>query len=74
MRCMTRCVPSRSRSPRPACVRRAQLTLFLDRLQNVIDWDQHTIVGKSQKLEKPYLRLTTVRPSLELAVAIFESR
>ncbi|GAA5939711.1 hypothetical protein JCM3775_001606 [Rhodotorula graminis] len=27
---------------------------------NVIDWDQHTIVGKSQKLEKPYLRLTTL--------------
>lgn len=30
-------------------------------LQNVIDWDQHTIVGRSTKLEKPYLRLTTVR-------------
>ncbi|GAA6003745.1 hypothetical protein JCM10207_003578 [Rhodosporidiobolus poonsookiae] len=35
---------------------------------NVIDWDMHTIVGKSQKLEKPYLRLTslpdpnTIRP------------
>ncbi|BGP17664.1 hypothetical protein JCM10213_004648 [Rhodosporidiobolus nylandii] len=35
---------------------------------NVIDWDQHTIVGKSTKLEKPYLRLTslpdpnTIRP------------
>ncbi|GAA5871909.1 hypothetical protein JCM16303_000912 [Sporobolomyces ruberrimus] len=27
---------------------------------NVIDWDQHTIVGTSKKLEKPYLRLTTV--------------
>ncbi|GAA5972152.1 hypothetical protein JCM11641_002518 [Rhodosporidiobolus odoratus] len=27
---------------------------------NVIDWDQHTIVGKSTKLEKPYLRLTTL--------------
>lgn len=35
---------------------------------NVIDWDAHTIVGTSTKLEKPYLRLTsapdpkTVRP------------
>ncbi|GAA5867889.1 hypothetical protein JCM8547_003406 [Rhodosporidiobolus lusitaniae] len=35
---------------------------------NVIDWDQYTIVGRSQKLEKPYLRLTslpdpnTIRP------------
>ncbi|GAA5862281.1 hypothetical protein JCM1840_001707 [Sporobolomyces johnsonii] len=35
---------------------------------NVIDWDQHTIVGTSTKLEKPYLRLTslpdpkTIRP------------
>ncbi|GAA6028619.1 hypothetical protein JCM8097_007314 [Rhodosporidiobolus ruineniae] len=35
---------------------------------NVIDWDQHTIVGRSTKLEKPYLRLTslpdpnTIRP------------
>ncbi|CEQ41195.1 SPOSA6832_02902 [Sporobolomyces salmonicolor] len=28
---------------------------------NVIDWDQHTIVGTSTKLEKPYLRLTSVR-------------
>ncbi|GJN90250.1 hypothetical protein Rhopal_003249-T1 [Rhodotorula paludigena] len=27
---------------------------------NVIDWDQHTIVGRSTKLEKPYLRLTTL--------------
>ncbi|GAA5854626.1 hypothetical protein JCM3766R1_003126 [Sporobolomyces carnicolor] len=27
---------------------------------NVIDWDQHTIVGSSTKLEKPYLRLTTL--------------
>ncbi|GAA5930200.1 Thp3p [Sporobolomyces koalae] len=27
---------------------------------NVIDWDQHTIVGTSSKLEKPYLRLTTL--------------
>ncbi|GAA6063359.1 hypothetical protein JCM10212_004405 [Sporobolomyces blumeae] len=35
---------------------------------NVIDWDKHTIVGTSTKLEKPYLRLTslpdpaTIRP------------
>ncbi|BGP09390.1 hypothetical protein JCM10049v2_005258 [Rhodotorula toruloides] len=35
---------------------------------NVIDWDRYTIVGKSTKLEKPYLRLTslpdpnTIRP------------
>ncbi|PWY98081.1 hypothetical protein BCV70DRAFT_40578 [Testicularia cyperi] len=35
---------------------------------NVIDWDKHTVVGTSTKLEKPYLRLTsapdpkTVRP------------
>ncbi len=28
--------------------------------QNVIDWDKHTIVGTSTKLEKPYLRLTEV--------------
>ncbi|GAA5981346.1 hypothetical protein JCM5350_004372 [Sporobolomyces pararoseus] len=27
---------------------------------NVIDWDQYTIVGSSTKLEKPYLRLTTL--------------
>lgn len=30
------------------------------RSQNVIDWDQYTIVGRSTKLEKPYLRLTSV--------------
>jgi hypothetical protein len=29
--------------------------------QDVIDWDRHTIVGTSIKLEKPYLRLTSVR-------------
>lgn len=35
---------------------------------NVIDWDEHTVVGVSTKMEKPYLRLTsapdprTVRP------------
>ena len=28
-------------------------------LQNVIDWDQDTVVGLSTKLEKPYLRLTS---------------
>jgi hypothetical protein len=28
--------------------------------QNIPDWDHHTIVGCSQKLEKPYLRLTSV--------------
>lgn len=32
--------------------------------QNVIDWDQYTIVGKNTKLEKPYLRLTSVSGSL----------
>ncbi|WFD06948.1 hypothetical protein MVES1_002303 [Malassezia vespertilionis] len=26
---------------------------------NVIDWDEYTVVGTSQKLEKPYLRLTS---------------
>jgi hypothetical protein len=29
--------------------------------QNVIDWDKHTIKGTSTKLEKSYLRLTSVR-------------
>lgn len=29
--------------------------------QNVIDWDRQTIVGTSTKLEKPFLRLTSVR-------------
>ncbi len=39
---------------------------------NVIDWDEHTVVGTSSKLEKPYLRLTsapdpkTVRPLVTL--------
>ena len=28
--------------------------------QNVIDWDKHTIRGTSTKLEKSYLRLTSV--------------
>ena len=28
--------------------------------QNVIDWDKHTIKGTNQKLEKKYLRLTSV--------------
>ncbi|KAK4703313.1 SAC3 family protein LENG8/THP3, partial [Phenoliferia sp. Uapishka_3] len=27
---------------------------------NVIDWDRETVVGTSKKLEKPFLRLTTV--------------
>lgn len=27
---------------------------------DVIDWDKHTIVGTSTKLEKSYLRLTSV--------------
>jgi hypothetical protein len=29
-------------------------------IQNVIDWDKHTIRGTSTKLEKSYLRLTSV--------------
>ncbi len=37
-------------------------------MQNVIDWDKHTIVGTNQRLEKPYLRLTSVRPSGPLSV------
>lgn len=42
---------------------------------NVIDWDAHTVVGTSTKLEKPYLRLTsapdpkTVRPLTTLRKA-----
>ena len=46
----------------PACLTSgiAQLTAYPN-LQNVIDWDTHTIVGTSTKLEKPYLRLTEVR-------------
>lgn len=31
--------------------------------QNVIDWDSFTIRGTSQKLEKSYLRLTSVSNS-----------
>jgi hypothetical protein len=31
-----------------------------DDCQNVIDWDKHTIRGTSTKLEKSYLRLTSV--------------
>lgn len=31
-------------------------------VQNVIDWDKHTIRGTSTKLEKSYLRLTSVSP------------
>lgn len=36
---------------------------FLLQTQNVIDWDEHTVVGTSTKLEKPYLRLTSVSTS-----------
>ena len=32
-------------------------------LKNVIDWDRHTIKGTNMKLEKSYLRLTSVCPS-----------
>ena len=30
-------------------------------LQNVPNWDQHTIVGTCQEIFKDYLRLTSVR-------------
>jgi hypothetical protein len=33
---------------------------FANDNQNVIDWDKHTIKGTSTKLEKSYLRLTSV--------------
>lgn len=33
---------------------------YICSLQDVIDWDDQTIVGTSQQLEKPYLRLTSV--------------
>jgi len=35
------------------------IIIFADN-QNVIDWDKHTIKGTSTKLEKSYLRLTSV--------------
>lgn len=38
---------------------------------NVIEWDQQTIVGTSSKLEKPFLRLTSVNcdsPSSSIAL------
>ena len=47
-----------------------------DNLGDVIDWDEYTIVGTCQKLEKPYLRLTsapdpaTVRPLPVLKAAL----
>ena len=49
---------------------------------NVIDWDEHTVVGVSTKLEKPYLRLTsapdpkTVRPLpiLEQALELLKKK
>ncbi|KFH67097.1 hypothetical protein MVEG_07620 [Podila verticillata NRRL 6337] len=49
---------------------------------DVIDWDAHTIVGTSTKLEKPYLRLTsapdpsTVRPPhiLEKTLQLLKSK
>jgi hypothetical protein len=48
--------------------RALRLSQFLHHVrQNVIDWDKHTIVGTSTKLEKKYLRLTSVR-SPRLAV------
>jgi hypothetical protein len=34
--------------------------------QNVIDWDKHTIKGTNQKLEKKYLRLTSVGSLLKM--------
>jgi hypothetical protein len=36
-------------------------SFVLRSLQNVIDWDKHTIVGKSSAIFKNYLRLTSVR-------------
>lgn len=47
-----------------------------DNQGDVIDWDEYTIVGTCQKLEKPYLRLTsapdpaTVRPLPVLKAAL----
>ena len=47
-----------------------------DNQADVIDWDEYTIVGTCQKLEKPYLRLTsapdpaTVRPLPVLKLAL----
>lgn len=47
-----------------------------DNQRDVIDWDEYTIVGTCQKLEKPYLRLTsapdpaTVRPLPVLKLAL----
>jgi hypothetical protein len=37
-----------------------QVCFFADS-QNVMDWDHHTIRGTSTRLEKSYLRLTSVR-------------
>lgn len=34
-------------------------------VQNVIDWDKHTIRGTNTKLEKSYLRLTSVSSHLQ---------
>ncbi|KAA1082165.1 hypothetical protein PGTUg99_024768 [Puccinia graminis f. sp. tritici] len=38
----------------------AYANVSADYQKNIPDWDHHTIVGCSQKLEKPYLRLTSV--------------
>lgn len=37
---------------------------------DVIDWDAHTIVGTSTKLEKPYLRLTSVSVLNQMSVVV----
>jgi len=44
----------------PVSARSTSVTGRANGCQNVIDWDSHTIRGTNNKLEKSYLRLTTV--------------